>query len=84
MDEIGCQARALVVLPVQELAAQVAKVFKKHCSRTNLKVALLGGSKPLHQEQSIIVKYSKSFLSNLHVLIFQIFCLIFMLLQFFS
>lgn len=59
MDEIGCEVKALVVLPVQELAAQVAKVFKKYCSKTTLKVALLGGSTPLHQEQQNIVRYSK-------------------------
>lgn len=59
MNEIGCHVRALVVLPVQELAAQVAKVFKKYCMKTRLKVALLGGSTPMHQEQQNIVRYSK-------------------------
>lgn len=57
MNEIGCQMKALVVLPVQELAAQVAKVFKKYCLRTRLKVALLGGCTPMQQEQQNIVRY---------------------------
>lgn len=59
MNEVDCHVRALVVLPVQELAAQVAKVFKKYCSKTRLKVALLGGSIPIQQEQQNIVRYSK-------------------------
>ncbi|KAF9816084.1 hypothetical protein SFRURICE_003635 [Spodoptera frugiperda] len=60
MNEIGCCIRALVVLPVQELAAQVAKVFKKYCLKTRLKVALLGGSTPLQQEQQSLVRYTES------------------------
>ncbi|CAB3239848.1 unnamed protein product [Arctia plantaginis] len=60
MNEIGCHVRALVVLPVQELAAQVAKVFKKYCMKTRLRVALLGGSTPLQQEQQNIVCHTAS------------------------
>ncbi|CAH2050247.1 unnamed protein product, partial [Iphiclides podalirius] len=41
MDEIGHYTRALIVLPVQELALQVAKVCKKYCTNTGLRVALL-------------------------------------------
>ncbi|XP_075971201.1 putative ATP-dependent RNA helicase Dbp73D [Anticarsia gemmatalis] len=60
MNEIGCHIRALVVLPVQELAAQVAKVFKKYSAKTRLKVALLGGSTPLQQEQQNLMRYTES------------------------
>ncbi|CAH0592344.1 unnamed protein product [Chrysodeixis includens] len=60
MNDIGCHIRALVVLPVQELAAQVAKVFKKYCMKTRLKVALLGGSIPMQQEQQNIVRYTET------------------------
>ncbi|KAM3967577.1 putative ATP-dependent RNA helicase Dbp73D [Aphomia sociella] len=60
MNEIGNHIKALVVLPVQELAIQVAKVFKKYCIKTGLKVALLSGSTPLHQEQQQIVRYTES------------------------
>ncbi|CAH2989473.1 unnamed protein product [Chilo suppressalis] len=61
MKETGHHIRAMVVLPVQELAAQIAKVFRKYCSRTGLKVALLSGSTTLHQEQQQIVRHTESF-----------------------
>ncbi|XP_028176368.1 probable ATP-dependent RNA helicase Dbp73D [Ostrinia furnacalis] len=60
MKDVGHHIRAMVVLPVQELAAQIFKVFKKYCQRTGLKVALLSGSIPLHQEQQQIVRYTES------------------------
>ncbi|XP_013194673.2 probable ATP-dependent RNA helicase Dbp73D [Amyelois transitella] len=60
MNDIGHHIKALVVLPVQELAIQVAKVFKKYTMRTKLKVALLSGSAPLYQEQQQIVRHSES------------------------
>ncbi|KAJ0182616.1 hypothetical protein K1T71_001985 [Dendrolimus kikuchii] len=60
MGEVGCFIRGLVVLPVQELATQVAKVFKRYCFKTRLRVALLSGSVPLQQEQQKIVKYTES------------------------
>lgn len=60
MNSLGHHIRAMVVLPVQELATQIAKVFKKYCNKTGLKVALLSGATPLSQEQQQIVRYSKS------------------------
>ncbi|KAG7310917.1 hypothetical protein JYU34_003756 [Plutella xylostella] len=60
MDQVGHCIRALVVLPVQELATQVSKVFKKYTARTSLKVALLSGSTPLRQEQKQLVRYTES------------------------
>ncbi|XP_072944775.1 probable ATP-dependent RNA helicase Dbp73D [Epargyreus clarus] len=60
MKEIGHHIRALIVLPVQELAMQVAKVFKKYCTNTGLKVALLSGSTPLHKEQQQIMRYTET------------------------
>ncbi|XP_045458824.1 probable ATP-dependent RNA helicase Dbp73D [Melitaea cinxia] len=60
MKQLGHRVRALVVLPVQELAAQVAKVFKKYCTNTGLKVALLSGSTPLHKEQQQIMRYTET------------------------
>lgn len=59
MNEMGRHVRALIVLPVQELATQVAKVFKKYCTKTGLKVALLSGSTQLQHEQAQIVRYSE-------------------------
>lgn len=69
MKDTGHYIKAMVVLPVQELAIQIAKVFKKYCNKTSLKVALLSGATPLHQEQQQIVRYSmyhfkKSYQSN--------------------
>ncbi|KAJ2947778.1 hypothetical protein O0L34_g9560 [Tuta absoluta] len=60
MNDVGRHIRALVVLPVQELAAQVAKVFKKYAAKTGLNVALLSGSTPLQHEQHQIVRYTES------------------------
>lgn len=71
MKELGCHIRALVVLPVQELAAQVAKVFKKYCAKTSLKIALLGGSTPIQQEQQNIVQYTEAsgWVSNVDIIV---------------
>lgn len=62
MNSVGRHVRALIVLPVQELATQVAKVFRKYCTNTGLKVALLSGATPLQQEQQVIVRNSKYYL----------------------
>ncbi|XP_077296173.1 putative ATP-dependent RNA helicase Dbp73D isoform X2 [Arctopsyche grandis] len=58
-NRLDRQIRALIVLPVKELAAQVAKVFKDYCVGTNLKVALITGSVPFQQEKSQLVRYSR-------------------------
>ncbi|XP_068626634.1 probable ATP-dependent RNA helicase Dbp73D [Battus philenor] len=60
LNQIGHYIRALIVLPVQELAIQVAKVCKKFCTNTGLQVALLSGSTPFHQEQQNLMKYTES------------------------
>eukprot|EP00095_Tigriopus_kingsejongensis_P010813 maker-scaffold385_size188773-snap-gene-0.26 protein:Tk10813 transcript:maker-scaffold385_size188773-snap-gene-0.26-mRNA-1 annotation:"dead box atp-dependent rna" len=48
--------RALVVLPVQELAAQVAQVFHAFTAGTNLRVKLLTPQRPFEQEQQDLVR----------------------------
>ncbi|KAG7202950.1 hypothetical protein KM043_010087 [Ampulex compressa] len=48
--------RCLVVLPVQELAAQVHKVMVTYTAHTSLKVGLLSGAAPFEQEQNSILK----------------------------
>ncbi|XP_032529172.2 probable ATP-dependent RNA helicase Dbp73D [Danaus plexippus] len=60
MNEIGHHIRALVVLPVQELAIQVAQVFKKYCTNTGLRVQLLSGSTPLQKEQQQIMRFTET------------------------
>ncbi|XP_078043941.1 putative ATP-dependent RNA helicase Dbp73D [Augochlora pura] len=48
--------RCLIVLPSQELAAQVYKVAVTYTSHTNLNVALLSGAASFQQEQNSILK----------------------------
>lgn len=50
--------RCLVVLPVQELAAQIHKVMVTYTSHTDLKVGLLSGASSFEQEQKSIIKKS--------------------------
>ncbi|KAI8784061.1 ATP-dependent RNA helicase DDX51 [Biomphalaria glabrata] len=47
--------RALVVLPVRDLAIQVYKVFKRFTQGTSLKVVLLSGKKEFRTEQCSLV-----------------------------
>lgn len=60
------KVRCLVVVPVQELATQVYKVFVTYTSHTNLKVGLLSGASIFHEEQKNILKESM-----LKILIYQ-------------
>lgn len=48
--------RALVVLPVNELAVQVLKVFQKLCDATGLKCTLLSKFVPFETEQTQLVE----------------------------
>ncbi|XP_074660165.1 ATP-dependent RNA helicase DDX51-like [Tubulanus polymorphus] len=53
---VACRLRALVVLPVQELARQVYQVFMTYTADTKLKVCLIGGAnKSLIAEQRNII-----------------------------
>ncbi|KAG8195362.1 hypothetical protein JTE90_001380 [Oedothorax gibbosus] len=54
-DRVVCSIKALVVLPVHELALQVFKVFKSYTQGTNLKVCLLSGKKSFPAEQKYLV-----------------------------
>ena len=53
------QVRALVVLPVQDLAAQVYHVFLTYTQRTDLKVVLLTGQTSFSKEQQQLVASSQ-------------------------
>ncbi|KAK1131839.1 hypothetical protein K0M31_015990 [Melipona bicolor] len=48
--------RCLVVVPVQELAAQIYKVMITYISHTNLKVSLLSGASSFYEEQRSILR----------------------------
>ena len=49
------RVRALVILPVQDLAVQVFKVFQTYANKTNLRVKLISGQKSFSQEQTELV-----------------------------
>ncbi|XP_061389187.1 probable ATP-dependent RNA helicase Dbp73D [Musca vetustissima] len=51
--------RALVILPVAELALQVYKVFKKLCEKTDLSVCLLSNHTPFAVEKEKLVENYK-------------------------
>jgi ATP-dependent RNA helicase DDX51/DBP6 len=53
---LDTKIRALVVLPVQELARQVFDVFRQYAAGTDLKVFLLQGQTPFQQEQHLLVR----------------------------
>ncbi|XP_050452339.1 probable ATP-dependent RNA helicase Dbp73D [Cataglyphis hispanica] len=63
--------RCLIVLPVQELAAQVHKVMITYTSHTNLKVGLLSGAFSFEQEQNSIIKKTErgKYLSMVDIII---------------
>lgn len=55
MKRVERKVRALVVLPVNELAVQVLKVFKKLCENTRLNCVLLTKFVPFETEQISLV-----------------------------
>lgn len=58
-NRVERKIRALVVLPVAELALQVFKIFKKLCEKTDLTVCLLSKKFPFAQEQEKLVEFYK-------------------------
>ena len=54
-DRVVPRVRALVVLPVQDLAMQVFKVFQAYSSANHLRVKLISGQKSFAQEQVELV-----------------------------
>ncbi|KYN34502.1 putative ATP-dependent RNA helicase Dbp73D [Trachymyrmex septentrionalis] len=63
--------RCLIVLPVQELAAQIHKVMVTYTSHTDLKVGLLSGASSFEQEQKSIIKKTErgKYLSTVDIVI---------------
>lgn len=59
------KVRCLIVLPVQELAAQVYKVMITYCKNTNLRVALITGASSMEIEQTNLVKKSNTIIYNI-------------------
>ncbi|KAI8126408.1 putative ATP-dependent RNA helicase Dbp73D [Lucilia cuprina] len=62
--------RALVILPVAELAHQVFRVFKKLCDKTDLSVCLLSTQVPFHVEQEKLVEeYKGQYYSKVDIIV---------------
>lgn len=55
-NRVDRKIRALIVLPVNELAVQVLKIVQKLCEKTNLKCTLLSKFTPFDVEQSQLVE----------------------------
>lgn len=67
---VSREIRALIVLPVNELAVQVLKIFQKLCEATNLKVALLSKFTPFEIEQhQLIEKFEGKYYSKVDILV---------------
>ncbi|KAL5292523.1 DDX51 family protein [Megaselia abdita] len=58
-ERVERKVRALIVLPVAELALQVFKVFKKLAENTSLSVIMFSTTFPFHLEQEKIVEEYK-------------------------
>ncbi|XP_016999935.2 probable ATP-dependent RNA helicase Dbp73D [Drosophila takahashii] len=58
-QRVECKVRALVVLPVAELALQVFRVISTLCSKTELEVCLLSKQHKLEDEQEKLVELYK-------------------------
>ncbi|XP_063701250.1 probable ATP-dependent RNA helicase Dbp73D [Culicoides brevitarsis] len=56
LQRVQRKVRALVILPVNELAEQVFQVFKQLCKDTKIVATLLTSSMPLAQERSRLVE----------------------------
>lgn len=69
-NRVGRKIRALVVLPVNELAVQVLKIFQKLCEATNLRVALLSKFTPFEiEQQQLIEQFEGNYFSKVDILV---------------
>lgn len=69
-NRVAREIQALVVLPVNELAVQVLKIFQKLCEATNLKVALISKFTPFEvEQQQLVEKFNGQYYSKVDILI---------------
>lgn len=69
-NRVAREIRALIVLPVNELAVQVLKIFQKLCEPTNLKVALLSKFTPFEiEQQQLIDEFNGNYYSKVDILV---------------
>lgn len=67
---VSREIRALVVLPVNELAVQVLKIFQKLCEANNLKVSLLSKFTPFEiEQQQLIEQFEGKYYSKVDILV---------------
>ena len=55
-DRVVPHVRALIILPVQDLANQVYRVFRQYCEGTSIKPKLLSGQQSFIQEQTELIR----------------------------
>lgn len=56
---VECKVRALIMLPVYELAVQVFQVIDKLCNNVRVRCILLSKNRPLEHEQNLLMDYDK-------------------------
>ncbi|CAO1405876.1 unnamed protein product [Diamesa tonsa] len=57
-NRVECKVRALIMLPVYELAKQVFNVFDKLCNNLKIRCILLSKNRPFEQEQNLLIDQS--------------------------
>lgn len=69
-QRVSRKIRALVILPVNELAMQVLKIFQKLCEPFGLKIALLSKFTPFAiEQQQLVEQFDGSYFSKVDILI---------------
>lgn len=69
-NRVSREIRALIVLPVNELAVQVLKILQKLCEATNLKVTLLSKFTPFEVEQhQLVEEFDGKYYSKVDILV---------------
>lgn len=70
LNRVERKVQALVILPVQELAQQVATVFKQVCAGTKITPILLSKANPMVKEQSMLLeKVNGKYYSKVDVIV---------------
>lgn len=69
-QRLSREIRALIVLPVNELAVQVVKIFQKLCEPYSLKVSLLSKFTPFEvEQQQLVEQFDGKYYSKVDILI---------------
>ncbi|XP_034933651.1 probable ATP-dependent RNA helicase Dbp73D [Chelonus insularis] len=70
-NQLTREIRCLIVVPVQELAAQIYKVLTTYSTQSNLKIGLISGASTLEIEQKNLIKTTErgQFISRVDILV---------------